>query len=199
MDIAVSGFKGGVGKTTTVLHIAQFLTERFPKKSVLVVDYDSNNKSAISYAKTAQQNGKPLPFKVIADDESLELVGNYEHVVFDLPGSPEENKLLDISQGVDLIILPSGINDRLNIESVLKVARALDPKKYRVLVTMAPPRPQKDGDNLRSFFVEEGIPVFETIVRQKKEYNHATNDGRLVIKGQYENVTDEILKILEVL
>lgn len=195
-DIAVSGHKGGVGKTTTALHLAYFLLEALEGQSVLLIDYDSKNRSAVKRARTAQENGRPLPFPVLNEAESRRHIRHFDHVVHDLPGSPEENRLADICKGVDLMILPTGINDLTNNEAIVDVMDELDPARYRVLITMAPPRPQTDGEQLRAFFKGQGVPTFETIVRMKKVYNHAANLGQLVTKGQYEYVTREVISLL---
>jgi hypothetical protein len=94
------------------------------------------------------------------------------------------------------MILPTGINDLTNNEAIVDVMDELDPARYRVLITMAPPRPQTDGEQLRAFFKGQGVPTFETIVRMKKVYNHAANLGQLVTKGQYEYVTREVISLL---
>jgi chromosome partitioning protein len=208
-DIVVSGYKGGVGKTTTALHLAHFLASR-TGESVLLIDCDTRNQTAIAHAATAEAANMELGFRVVGDAESRTLIRKYQHAVFDMPGSQEDTKLLDLARNADLLVLPSGINDRANIEPILKAAEELDPKLYRVLVTMAPPRPQKDGEVMQQLFDEElrnihrarygeiQPPVLKTLVRFAKAYNHASNRGQLVFDGAYEAVATEIFDIIGV-
>ena len=56
MLITVAGFKGGVGKTTSAVHLACYLAK---KGSTLLVDGDPN-RSATGWSKRGQ-----LPFKVV--------------------------------------------------------------------------------------------------------------------------------------
>lgn len=208
-DIVVSGYKGGVGKTTTALHLAYFLAQR-TKESVLLIDCDTRNQTAIAHAAAAEVAGIDLGFRVVNDAESRTLIRKYQHAVFDMPGSQEETKLLDLAKNADLLVLPSGINDRANIEPILHAAEELDPKLYRVLITMAPPRPQRDGEILQQLFNDElrtihqekygqiDPPVLQTLVRFAKAYNHASNRGQLVFDGAYEAVADEIFSIIGV-
>jgi chromosome partitioning protein len=209
MDIVVSGYKGGVGKTTTALHLAHFLAKR-TGESVLLIDCDTRNQTAIAHAATAEIAGQNLGFRVVNDAESRTLIRKFNHAVFDMPGSQEETKLQDLAKNADLLILPSGINDRSNMEPILNAAEDLDPTLYRVLVTMAPPRPQRDGERMqenldqqlrdlhRDKFGEIESPVLRNLVRYAKAYNHATNNGGLVFDGAYEAVADEIFSIIEV-
>ena len=208
-DIVVSGYKGGVGKTTTALHLAYFLAQR-TGETVLLIDCDSRNQTAVAHAATAAAAGIDLGFKVVGDAESRTLIRRFQHSVFDMPGSQEDTKLLDLARNADLLVLPSGINDRANMEPILNAAEDLEPRLYRVLVTMAPPKPQRDGEQLQRIFDEElralhapkygeiAPPVLSTLVRYAKAYNHASNRGQLVFDGAYAAVADEVFEIVGV-
>jgi len=58
MIVTIASFKGGVGKTTTALHLAAYLQTKAP---TLLVDGDLN-RSALDWAARGS-----LPFKVVVD------------------------------------------------------------------------------------------------------------------------------------
>ena len=186
MIVAVSGFKGGVAKTTTALHLAGFFASR---GQTLLVDSDSN-RSALRFA----EMGDTLPFEVFSQNESMKKLtsGRYQHIVFDTPGNPDEDDLLEIASGVDLMILPT-IPDRMSYDPLLMLEPKLKGANYRVLVTIAPSHPEKDGEQVRDALLEAGMPVFQTVIHRRAAFKHASNAGALVAGSEYEALGLEVL------
>jgi chromosome partitioning protein len=74
MFITIAGFKGGVGKTTTAIHLACYFSE---KGSTLLVDGDPNH-SATGWSKRGA-----LPCKVVDLMQAARYSAQFEHVVVD--------------------------------------------------------------------------------------------------------------------
>jgi chromosome partitioning protein len=190
MLIAISGFKGGVAKTTTALHLAGFFQTLGP---TLLIDADSN-RSALKFS----QQGNGLPFVVLPEKQAMKEInaGRFKHFVFDTPANPEESDLLEIAQGVDLMILPT-IPDRMSFDPLLALEAKLKGMIYRILITIAPPPPEKDGEMVRDALRQAGLPVFETMVRRRAAFKHANNDGRLVPVSEYDTIGEEVVKLVQ--
>ena len=84
--LSVANQKGGVGKTTTAIHLAAYLQTRAP---TLVVDNDPN-RSAIGWASRSDGG---LPFRVVDINQSLKVGRDFEHVVFDTKARPDREEL----------------------------------------------------------------------------------------------------------
>lgn len=98
MIITVASFKGGVGKSTTALHLAAYCQQLAPS---LLVDGDLN-RSALDWASRGQ-----LPFKVVDEKQGVKYAKNYEHIIIDTPARPGPDDLKTIAEGCDLLILPT--------------------------------------------------------------------------------------------
>ena len=72
MIVTVASFKGGVGKTTTALHLAAYFQT---KTNTLLVDGDLN-RSALEWA-----NRGELPFKVVDEKQAVKFARTYEHII----------------------------------------------------------------------------------------------------------------------
>ena len=186
MILAVSGFKGGVAKTTTALHLAGFMATR---GETLLVDADPN-RSAIRFADL----GNSLPFEVMPSKAAMKHLqsGRFKHVVFDTPGNAEEDDLLEIANGVDLMILPT-IPDRMSFDPLLQLESKLRGSNYRVLVTIAPSHPERDGELVREALQTAGLPTFKTVIHRRAAFKHASNAGRIVEASEYEALGNEVL------
>ena len=152
--IAVTGYKGGVGKTITSIHIARYLAD---KGKVLLIDSDPNR----SVEKWAARGEKEPSFKVKNEKSAPAHIAGNDFLVLDTPARPDSNELKEISQEAHLTILPC-VPDAISLDPMLQMFHDLFPSAiYRVLITIAPPYPSKSADELRSVLAENHIEVFK--------------------------------------
>ncbi len=174
MIIAIVSFKGGVGKTTTAIHLSAFL-----QKSGKTVLLDGDlNRSATAWA---ARGGDALPFAVV--DEQLSFTASdYRHFVIDTAARPAPSILKGLADKVDMIVIPT-TTDGLSLDALAKTVEALrevDIEKFRIVLTMVPPRPARDGDIARAAFEEAGLPLFKGSIRHLKAFKTAGTQGVLV-------------------
>jgi len=170
MIITLASFKGGVGKTTSAIHFATYLQQ---SDSTLLVDGDPNH-SALTWAR----HGK-LPFKVVDERVAARYAREYKHLVFDLKARPEEDDLKAMVEGCDLLIIPSK-PDPLSVDALLltiNMLRTIGAEQYRILLTIAPPRPITDAERAHEALESAGYPVLKTIIRRTKAFEDAAAQG----------------------
>jgi chromosome partitioning protein len=174
MIVTIVSFKGGVGKTTTAIHLAAYLSQQ--GKTVLL-DGDLN-RSATAWN---ERGGGKLPFSVV--DEQLAFAANdYTHFVIDTAARPAPSILKALADKVDLIIIPT-TTDGLSLDALAKTVEALrevNIDKFRILLTMVPPKPARDGELARAAFEQAGLPLFDTSIRTLKAFKTAGTQGILV-------------------
>jgi chromosome partitioning protein len=195
--ITITGFKGGVGKSTSTIHLARFLSGM---AKVLVVDGDQN-RTCINWAKRGS-----LPFNIVDQRQAVKMVAGHDYVLIDTPARPDTDDLKELSKGCDLLILPT-TPDVVSLQPMLDLARNISDMAYRVLLTIVPPAPNKEADTIKQDLQNSGIPVFQTMIRRSVAYSKAGLAGttvkdvddykQKVFWTDYENLGDEIVGILK--
>jgi chromosome partitioning protein len=173
MIITVASFKGGVGKSTTAVHLAAYF--RRLDKTVLI-DADLN-RSATAWAARGS-----LPFDVVDEAMTAKVARAYEHLVFDTAARPDAEVLKVLADGCDMLVIPTTA-DGLSFDALMLTVEALrkiEAKRYRILITMTPPRPARDGEAAQEALIAQGLPVFATTIRHLKAFKTAGTQGILV-------------------
>jgi len=167
--ITVTGYKGGVGKSTTAFHVATYFSER---GKTLLVDGDQN-RTALKWAGRAQVE---LPFSVSDERQSMKLVAGMDFIIIDTPARPNTDDLKELAKGCDLLILPTA-PDVVSLEPMLDTAKDLGKANYRALIAIVPPLPSKEGELMRADLKEANVPVFETMIRRTAGFPKAALAG----------------------
>ena len=196
MILTVASFKGGVGKTTSAVHLATFLNERGP---TLLIDGDPN-RSASGWSRRGN-----LPFKVVDERQAARFARDFSNIVIDTQARPSREDLEALAGGCDLLIIPT-TPDALSLDALtltVDVLKDLGTERYRILLTMIPPRPSRDGEEARAMLEEAKLPLFSTSIRRLSAFQKAALLGVPVfaVKGDpraanawedYQNVGREL-------
>jgi chromosome partitioning protein len=194
--LTVASFKGGVGKTTTAIHLAAYFSRSAP---TVLVDGDPN-KTSVKWA----ARGAPT-FHVVPEEETASAARRHEHIVIDTRARPDTAHLQALARGCDLLILPctpsSYSMDALT--ATIAELQTLGAERYRILLTIVPPRPMLDGEQAREMIIRAGLPLFAAEIRRTVAFERAALEGVTVdqVKGNdtaglawrdYERVAEEI-------
>ncbi|MBD2652872.1 ParA family protein [Synechocystis sp. FACHB-383] len=178
MIITVTAFKGGVGKTTSSIHLAAYLNNKAP---TILIDGDLN-RSALLWA-----SHQKLDFPVVDEREGLKAARNYEHIVVDTPARPEIEEIRSLAKGCDLMVLPTS-PDALSmgaLQANIQTFKQLNIPNFRILMTIVPPKPSTAGIEAKEYLQSLGLPVFKRMITRYAAFPKAALEGCVVrdVKG----------------
>lgn len=195
MLISIASLKGGVGKTTTAIHLATYLQTLQP---TLLIDAD-RNRSALVWAKEEK-----LPFYVASQAGAAPLIRKFEHIVTDMKARPEDDEFKDLAEASDLLIIPTTPN-HLDIDATLKAIEKITEfsihVNYKILLTKVDSR-TKNARVAKRLLQEQNCPLFKTEIPLLIAFERASSEG-ITVKDfgdfrsqqawrQYERVGKEI-------
>ncbi len=196
--IAITGYKGGVSKTISSIHIARFLSDY---GKVLLIDSDPN-RSVEKWAKRAELSP---PFKVKNEKSAPAHIAGNDFLVLDTPARPDSNELKEISREAHLTILPC-VPDAISLDPMLQMFNDLATDAiYRVLISIAPSYPSRAAEELRNLLNENEVQIFQGQIRRSASIVKAIDMGLTVasMKGRdklpwldYQTIGKEILEVI---
>src|SRR4051795_4949052 len=113
--ISVASYKGGVGKTTTAVHLAAYFHRH---GSTLLLDSDAN-RASVGWAEAGR-----LPFQVMSYKQGARHISRFQIVIVDTEARPEKNEMKELAEGCDLLIVPCN-PDALSIRVVEQTVAVL--------------------------------------------------------------------------
>jgi chromosome partitioning protein len=169
--VTVASHKGGVGKTTTAFHLAAYFQTHAP---TLLLDGDET-RNATAWCK----RGKDVSFRVADEVQAAKLARSYHHIVIDTGQRPREVDLKALSEGCDMLIVPTvpATLDTEGLVLTIETLSSIGAEAYRVLLTKVPPPPEQEGTQLRSELTRQGIPLFAADIPRLKAFEKAAAHG----------------------
>ncbi len=171
MIITITALKGGVGKTTTSIHLAAYLQENAP---TLLIDAD-RNRSALVWSREDK-----LPFTVASQAGATAIISKYTHIITDTQARPEQDELQDLVASSDLLIIPTTAN-HLDLDTTIKTTELLEKwgAKYKVLLTQVDSR-TKTGRAARGILEEAKLPLFEADIPLLVAFERSSSKGVII-------------------
>ncbi len=171
MFIAITALKGGVGKTTTAIHLSAYLQQKAP---TLLIDADKN-RSALVWSKEEK-----LPFQVVSQAASPKFVPQYKHIITDTQARPELQDLKELVEGSDLLIIPTTPN-HLDIDTTLKTVELLNSlnANYKILLTQVDSR-TVNGRDARKYLEEHKLPLFKVDIPRLVAFERSPQRGVII-------------------
>jgi len=187
MMIAVVNTKGGVGKTTTAVHLATLFSRQGP---TLLIDADPQA-SAASWAAWRRESGRsPSPTTTVLAgkavlDEGKNLATGFKHTVIDA-GGRDSAGLRSALLLAERAVVPIGASDldaaaMTDLLEIVELAKDFNPGlDVRVLLTRVDPRTKRDADSMLEYLSENNLVVLSSRVCERVAFRRCIGDGLVV-------------------
>lgn len=181
MIIGICSHKGGVGKTTTAIHLAAILQKRAP---CLLIDGDAN-RSAIAWAKRGE-----LPFKVVDEKAAAKYSRDYSNIVIDTEAHPSKNELAAMVEACDhlIVITEPEIMSLDVLPEMLTDLAKLGSNKHRVLLCQV--SPLSNAFEARAVIEQLSVQMCKRHIRSYAAFRRAALEGVTVDRVRDEHAED---------
>ena len=184
--ITVASSKGGVGKTTTAIHLATRLAR---EGRTLLIDGDPQA-SAAKWAGWRRETGfgpSPVTTRLNGKEilsEGQHLSAGYEHTVIDVGGRDSAGLRYALLLA-KLAIIPIGASNldaaaMTDLLEVVEVAKTYNPElELRVLLTRIDPR-TKDAADMLGFLQDLKLTVLKAQICERVAFRRSIGEGAIV-------------------
>ncbi len=174
MFITIAGQKGGVAKTCTSIHLANYWALKGLR--VCVVDAD-RNRSALAYGTRGS-----LPFSIVPVEAAAKATRSAEVVITDGQASTDEEELKHLAIGSDLVILPTAPTAR-SVELTVEMASLLRRLnvEHSVLLVKVDFRQKRCAQEAREALQKFDLKVFKGDIPLLSAFDKAESQGAAVL------------------
>lgn len=194
MIYSVVNTKGGVGKTTTAVHLAQMLSKL---GKTLLIDGDPqasaaswaawrrDNHSAVTSPTTTCLSGKAIL------DEGRQLAKGFDYVVIDA-GGRDSVGLRSALLLAQIAIVPIGTSNLdaaavTDLLGIIDLAQDYNPGlKVKILLNRVDPR-TKDTSEMLEFLGNQKLDVLKTKICERVSFRRAVGEGASVVEVGRDN------------
>ena len=208
MVIAIANQKGGVGKTTLAIHIADSLSRK--DKKVLLVDADPQA-SALDWAENSDNGNRfsvvGLPKKTLRS-ELRNIEADYDYIVVDGPPRVHEIAMAAIAAS-DLIVIPVqpspfDVWSLKDIVDLVNEVKTINEHLKTVLVINRKIVNTAIGRDVVNALADYNFPILTTAICQRVAYAESIALGQTVLNTnsdmkaseEIQALTNEILEVI---
>lgn len=180
--IAIVGNKGGAGKTTLSLNIANGLNRRF---KTAIIDADPQGSSLQWRAFGSDDSADVYGISENLRDQLKDLKSQYDAVIIDCPPSvhaEQTNLALEVSDHALIPVQPSPVDlwATVHIEQAVEKARVTNPQlKPLLVINQLEPRTML-SKIVREAVNEIGLPVADAVIRRRAVFRSSALEGKSI-------------------
>jgi len=200
MIYAVSAVKGGVGKSTTALYLAEALAHEGHNRRVLVIDSDPQG-TILEWEATAQTSGEPLsvrveglPSAVLLRRKLPALAEQYDVTIIDCPN--RDTSIIETAMSLaDLVIvpMPPGVEELRRARAALRLAEQAS-TSARLLITLVDARTTLAREVTEVIDADDTLLRFDTLIRRRADIAETVGATRPNDLHDYKQLATELMK-----
>ena len=179
MIVTVASYKGGVGKTTSAVHLAAYLHKHHGP--TLLLDGDST-RNATNWSKKRDGAFGSFPVFVALAEQSAMLSRGFDHIVIDTGQKPTDEDLRALALGCDLLVIPTvpSFLESDGLGQTIRALNAMSAPNYRVLLTNVAHFAAGRAAELKQELGDAGVPCFAAEIPRLTAFEKAVGAGQIV-------------------